>query len=799
LEWVAFGADKRPLAALSAPLGGSAYPRDTICMALAAADAAEKGADGCGVAGANSSPTGPRPAVAGPQLGLRLVGHVEDGRHTWYTIDCTLQAAGASEHLRWRVCRRLFHLREELYDRVKTALGSSYEGFFEGAPFALRGGLPGTTARLTNWCDALASCISGGGAPSGVLVIVLQFFKAPTAEAYAHEPSPPTQLLPATASSPSPVSEIELTHEGCDPPQEAAVFRASKQEPTYSLPTTSPHAGTSWASSASPSVGGSNFDEDVDTTCGPCSPWSGGALTSNVTPSSAAGTSSVIASPRSQPTSQDMQCDDSALLPCTPRSSGRLSSRSPRNGPFAGLAAGGDGMLPALQSEQACATTCQQCVPLDGSALTGDDSPKSGTSTILTCPVADRPLIPQGAQDDSRSGTCRPLLDAAAGASHAGTGDASLCPGGNGGTLHGRTDEENWEGCADPVDGDLDMSRDESLDEGIMPRAPLGSAQLPMAGSLSTPRIRGRWGRARGIADKHSPRPSSGVSSRNSSVGRSSRWRSHSRSHSTSVDASSRFSCEDRGCLEDEGLPSADPSIGILGKAPPVARPMVPAIAGFVSTAEHRSPSPAAVMHDSRAAASAANVAVSASAQARTRPFVPALQLPGVWTPRGRLEARSVGAKALGPSLSARLQSQCSRPQHPDTVEPSLSARLRSQCSQPQHLDRVGPSLSARLRSHCSQPQHLDMDFACGSAAVAVELPPRDHLPLRLWTPRGHSDGASEMIAPTQSARTPRGRERCTELEGLREHLSTQGADQQEHAGLVPAGVQRVWRARPVA
>lgn len=36
-------------------------------------------------------------------------------------------------------------------DRIKDALGQNYAAHFSKTPFALKGGLPGTTARLTAW------------------------------------------------------------------------------------------------------------------------------------------------------------------------------------------------------------------------------------------------------------------------------------------------------------------------------------------------------------------------------------------------------------------------------------------------------------------------------------------------------------------------------------------------------------------------------------------------------------------------------------------------------------------------
>eukprot|EP00973_Karenia_brevis_P057588 8010309-Karenia_brevis.AAC.1 len=45
---------------------------------------------------------------------------------------------------------------------VSTTGQELYSEFFGAAPFALRGGPPGTTERLRQWCAALARCISTG-------------------------------------------------------------------------------------------------------------------------------------------------------------------------------------------------------------------------------------------------------------------------------------------------------------------------------------------------------------------------------------------------------------------------------------------------------------------------------------------------------------------------------------------------------------------------------------------------------------------------------------------------------------
>ena len=87
-------------------------------------------------------------------------------------------------------------------DRIKDALGQNYAAHFSKTPFALKGGLPGTTARLTAWwldrnhdmCTAsqpegsvavnlrfgaLAKVVNKGEAPPSLVALLLQFLEAP--------------------------------------------------------------------------------------------------------------------------------------------------------------------------------------------------------------------------------------------------------------------------------------------------------------------------------------------------------------------------------------------------------------------------------------------------------------------------------------------------------------------------------------------------------------------------------------------------------------------------------------------
>merc|ERR1719215_2288712 len=113
-----------------------------------------------------------------PHLELGVTGHREVDGHTMYTVRCSLALRGA-RHMEWEVARPLARFRTELHDGVKAELADAYAQHFDGAPFAPRGGLPGTTARLAAWSAALASCINSGGAPPRVVALTLRFLEVP--------------------------------------------------------------------------------------------------------------------------------------------------------------------------------------------------------------------------------------------------------------------------------------------------------------------------------------------------------------------------------------------------------------------------------------------------------------------------------------------------------------------------------------------------------------------------------------------------------------------------------------------
>ncbi|CAE7906503.1 unnamed protein product, partial [Symbiodinium necroappetens] len=136
-----------------------------------------------------------RPGSAtAPVMAFEVAGHEERGGHTWYQMKCSLMAPRSVPALRWKVERRLSSLREELHDRIKDGLGSSYATYFGKTPFALKGGLPGTTARLNLWFGSLAEVVNRGDAQPSVVALLLLFLEAP-------EPGEPTGPEPQEAEA----------------------------------------------------------------------------------------------------------------------------------------------------------------------------------------------------------------------------------------------------------------------------------------------------------------------------------------------------------------------------------------------------------------------------------------------------------------------------------------------------------------------------------------------------------------------------------------------------------------------
>jgi hypothetical protein len=122
-----------------------------------------------------------RTSACHPRLAIQITSHSESVGHTYYHFDCSLSLSGDDPSvITWSGKRRLQHLRKGLHDVCKRELGSSYDKHFKSAPFAHRGGVRGTTKRLSTWCAKLADCANERIVPPIMLAQMLKLLDAPT-------------------------------------------------------------------------------------------------------------------------------------------------------------------------------------------------------------------------------------------------------------------------------------------------------------------------------------------------------------------------------------------------------------------------------------------------------------------------------------------------------------------------------------------------------------------------------------------------------------------------------------------
>eukprot|EP00927_Polykrikos_kofoidii_P019279 TRINITY_DN18993_c0_g2_i1.p1 TRINITY_DN18993_c0_g2~~TRINITY_DN18993_c0_g2_i1.p1 ORF type:complete len:570 (-),score=84.96 TRINITY_DN18993_c0_g2_i1:482-2191(-) len=116
-----------------------------------------------------------------PLLEIAVTGHEESDGHTWYIFVCALWRPSVDfGRVEWTVHRRLSHIREGLHDPAKARMDPKlYTEYFGSAPFATRGGLPGTTARLRSWCQAFARAVNGSVVQPGIVAFALRLLDGP--------------------------------------------------------------------------------------------------------------------------------------------------------------------------------------------------------------------------------------------------------------------------------------------------------------------------------------------------------------------------------------------------------------------------------------------------------------------------------------------------------------------------------------------------------------------------------------------------------------------------------------------
>lgn len=122
-----------------------------------------------------------------PELSICVTGHSEFGGHTYYKLCCELQWSSNHQYLlkkcRWSARRRLADLRLHLHDWIKSSFGrADYAARFGDTPFAMHGGIPGTTARLHAWMATLATCANNDDLSAPLLTKLLQFLRTPLPE-----------------------------------------------------------------------------------------------------------------------------------------------------------------------------------------------------------------------------------------------------------------------------------------------------------------------------------------------------------------------------------------------------------------------------------------------------------------------------------------------------------------------------------------------------------------------------------------------------------------------------------------
>lgn len=122
-----------------------------------------------------------------PRLSITMCEHREVDNHTHYDFKCRLESDQGV--LDWKGSRRLNQLRSDLFNPVVDLLGtSSYAQLFREVPFAMRGGVPGTTQRLSRWLRRLADCVNQGHVSPALASRILQFLgtpRLPEHESYA--------------------------------------------------------------------------------------------------------------------------------------------------------------------------------------------------------------------------------------------------------------------------------------------------------------------------------------------------------------------------------------------------------------------------------------------------------------------------------------------------------------------------------------------------------------------------------------------------------------------------------------
>ncbi|CAJ1454765.1 unnamed protein product [Effrenium voratum] len=139
--------------------------------------------------------------VANPVMSLSVEQVMEREGHRKYELRCALRLPEKQQKpcvpekqqlqveplfdvlpMTWTCWKRLYELREQLYEPVKECLGSAYGAHFADTPFALRISLTGTLERLDAWAERLALLASDNKLHARCMALILRFLEAPAPE-----------------------------------------------------------------------------------------------------------------------------------------------------------------------------------------------------------------------------------------------------------------------------------------------------------------------------------------------------------------------------------------------------------------------------------------------------------------------------------------------------------------------------------------------------------------------------------------------------------------------------------------
>lgn len=186
-----------------------------------------------------------------PQLEIRVMGHEETDGHTFYQLACSHLDVSTGRKTDWQVLRRLRDLREGLHDHIKEQLGvEAYDKYFGSTPFALKGGLPGTTGRLDKWCSAVAACTNARGCCPGTVAVILLCLEAPEPESRMSSHSARSAVVNLADKFRSAARSVSEKIE-----QAPRDVQQKAEKAAYSFAVSNPKTAASLASQAARSVG----------------------------------------------------------------------------------------------------------------------------------------------------------------------------------------------------------------------------------------------------------------------------------------------------------------------------------------------------------------------------------------------------------------------------------------------------------------------------------------------------------------------------------------------------------------